>query len=323
MNNVSLLAIGLEVAALVVLSAIASGLNIAVMALDMGDLKRKAKLGNRMAIKILPLRINTHLTLASILLTNVAAVSACSLVLDQRLNGWVAGGLSTLLIVILGEVLPQAMFAKNPLLWSSRFAPVLFYMRALTYPISKPLQLLLDRLFPHQHPKLQTRRELGLIISEHIGDGNSEINDDELGIMRGALALSDKRVRDIMTPIRQTYWLTPDQTLTDQAIDRLKDNGYSRVPVFDKELTRCYGLLLMKDMVDINFDEHEYKVGEMVLRQVEPVGSMTALDTMFRKFISAGTHLIPVERDDKIVGIVTIEDLFEEILGQEIEDESD
>ena len=50
---------------------------------------------------------------------------------------------------------------------------------------------------------------------------------------------------------------------------------------------------------------------------------MTALDTMFRKFINAGTHLIPIEKDDEIIGIVTIEDLIEEILGHEIEDETD
>jgi CBS domain containing-hemolysin-like protein len=50
---------------------------------------------------------------------------------------------------------------------------------------------------------------------------------------------------------------------------------------------------------------------------------MTALDTMFRKFIAAHSHLMPVEREDEIVGIVTIEDLIEEIIGHEIEDETD
>jgi CBS domain containing-hemolysin-like protein len=56
---------------------------------------------------------------------------------------------------------------------------------------------------------------------------------------------------------------------------------------------------------------------------VQLVGSMTALDTLFRKFIGGGAHLIPVEKDDRIVGIVTIEDLLEEIVGHEIEDETD
>lgn len=50
---------------------------------------------------------------------------------------------------------------------------------------------------------------------------------------------------------------------------------------------------------------------------------MTALDTMFRKFIGAHSHLIPVERNDRIIGVVTIEDIIEEIVGQEIEDETD
>jgi Mg2+/Co2+ transporter CorC len=79
----------------------------------------------------------------------------------------------------------------------------------------------------------------------------------------------------------------------------------------------------MKDLVDIDFDEHNYRLDDMTLYPAQLVGSMTALDTMFRKFISAGTHLIPVEKDDQIIGIATIEDLLEEIVGHEIEDEPD
>src|SRR5690606_19316912 len=92
---------------------------------------------------------------------------------------------------------------------------------------------------------------------------------------------------------------------------------------FNRALTTCYGVLLMKDLVDVNFDEKPQRVDEMPLYPTQIVGSMTALDTMFRKFIAARTHLIPVEKDDKIVGIVTIEDLLEEIVGHEIEDETD
>lgn len=313
----------IEVILLVFASAICSGLNISIMSLDVSDLRRKAKLGNKMAKRVLPLRQNTHLTLASILLTNVACVSACSLVLDQRFDGWLAGLTSTLLIVIFGEVIPQALFAKNPLLWSSRFAPLLSVIRILTYIISKPLQLLLDKLFPYQRTKLQSRRELGLLITEHLQNEGSELDDDEVEIMRGALQLSEKRVRDIMTDIRHTYWLTPDVEVTDIRVDEIKTQGFSRIPVFNRDLTKCYGVLLIKDLIDLDFDERLYLVDDLPLHPVQLVGSMTALDTMFRKFINAGTHLIPVEKNDKIIGIVTIEDLIEEILGHEIEDETD
>lgn len=315
--------IALEVLLLILASAICSGLNIAVMSLDLADLRRKAKLGDRQAKAVLPLRRQSHLTLAAILLTNIAAVSATSLVLDQRLNGWLAGLVSTLLIVIFGEVMPQALFSKNPLGWSSLFSPLLKAMIAVTFVVSKPLQILLDTLFPHERARLQSRRELGLLITEHQTDANSELDDDEIEIMRGALALSEKRVREIMTDIRHTYWLTPDALLDGPKIDEIKEKGFSRIPIFNFELTECHGLLLMKDLVDVDFDDNAYLVKDMKLRPTKLVGSMTALDTMFRKFIAAGTHLIPVEREDEIIGIVTIEDLIEEIIGHEIEDETD
>lgn len=319
-NTVLLIAI---VTALILLSAICSGLNVAIISLDLPDLRRKAKLGNRLAQRMLPLRKNTHLLLASILLTNVAVVSATTLVLDTRLNGFLAGVLSTLLIVVFGEVMPQALFSKNPLIWSSRFSQLLKIMILITYIVSKPLQLLLDRLFPHQRARLQSRQELGLLIGEHLTNDSSELDEDEVEIMRGALSLSEKRVRDIVTDIRHTYWLMPDTALDDSRIDEIKAKGFSRIPIFDASLTKCYGVLLMKDLIDIDFSEHDYKVEDMILYPAQLVGSMTALDTMFRKFIASGTHLIPVERDDEIIGIVTIEDLIEEIVGHEIEDETD
>jgi len=312
-----------EVLVLIGLSAICSGLNIALMGLDLSDLKRKAKLGNKQAKRVLPLRSRTHLTLASILITNVAAVSATSLVLNQRFSAIVAGVSATLLLVTFGEILPQAMFSRNTLKWSSRFAGMLKGMIGLTYIISRPLELLLNNLFPNQKTNLQSRHELGLVISEHLLDDRSELDDGEIEIMKGALALSEKRVRDIMTPIKNSYFLSLEDKLDGPKIDELKEKGFSRIPVFDDKFTTCYGVILMKDLVDIDFDDNNYRVKDMVLRPTQLVGSMTALDTLLRKFIAASSHLMPVEKDDRIVGIVTIEDLTEEIFGQEIEDETD
>jgi metal transporter CNNM len=321
MNIAALL---LEVVILVGLSALCSGLNVALLSLDLADLQRKAKLGNADARRVLPLRKNTHLTLAAILLVNVAVVSATSLVLETQLNGFVAGAIGTLLIVLFGEIMPQALFNRKALVYTGRLSPLLTAMMYITYPISKPLQLLLDALFGEtESARLQTRRELGMMITEHLGDTESELDDDEIEIIRGALQLSEKRVRDIMTPLRGVYWMTPADHIDAKKIDEIKERGWSRIPILNKQHTACYGLLLMKDLVDINFDHEAVPVQDLPLYPVQLVGSMTALDTLFRKFITGGAHLIPVERDDRIVGIVTIEDLLEEIVGHEIEDETD
>ena len=308
---------------LVLFSGICSGLNIALMSLKLPDLRRKAKLGDIRAMRVLPVRENSHLSLASIILTNVAIISATSLVLGNYFIGWVAGALSTLLIVIFGEIIPQALFVSHALGFTAWFMPLLGIMIFVTYPIAKPLQLVLDTLLGKEVTQLHSRHELGLIIGEHAASDETELDENELDIMRGALELSEKRVRDIMTPLRSVYWLTLDTILDAHQIDEIKEHGFSRIPIFNASVTHSQGILLMKELVDINFDEHSFPVSELRLHHTEPVGSMTALDTLFHKFITARSHLMPVEKDGKIIGIVTIEDLVEEIIGHEIEDEAD
>lgn len=293
------------------------------MSLDVSDLQRKAKNGNKRARKVLPLRRNAHLSLASILLTNVAVISTTSLVLEHHFNGLIAGISSTLLIVVFGEIFPQALFMKHALKVTARLSGILHWMIIITYPVAKPLQLLLDKLFGRESTKLHSRYELGMIISEHLDHDGSELDEDEVEIMRGALSLSHKRVRDITTSIDDVYWMTPETVIDAAKIDEIKVENWSRIPILDKEHTEAYGVLLMKDLVDIDFDERSYMVKELPTKPIKTVGAMTALDTMFRKFIGAHSHLVAVERNDVIIGIMTIEDLIEEIIGHEIQDESD
>lgn len=313
----------IEVIILVGIAAICSGLNVAFMSLNLADLKRKAKLGGTYAKWLVPLRKNAHLTLAAILLTNVAAASLTPLVIDSRLSGVWAVVISTLSLTIFAEIMPQALFAQNAILWCGRLIWLLRLMIIVTYPLAKPLQLLLDNMFKHATHDLHTRHELGLLVAEHLGAKESELDEDEVEIIKGALQLSEKRVGSIMTPMAKVYSLKPFSVIDDKLIDEIKESGHSRIPVFNTGRTICFGVILVKELIDIDFDEHPLRVDELVLHPTQTVGAGTALDTMFRKFISAQTHLIPVEKDDVIVGIVTIEDLLEEILGHEIEDETD
>lgn len=310
---------------LILLSAICSGLNIAIMSLKTKELERQAKLGNKDAKKVYGFRKNPHLTLASILLSCVALNSATALVLGNKLNGLLAGLISTLLLVVFAELMPQAIFTKNALKICAKFSPFMRIMVFVTYPVAKPLQIFMDRLFgADEEHRLHSRRELGLMINEHLGhDASSELDEDEVEIIRGALQLSEKQVEEIMTPIEEVYWLDIDSSIDEAKIDEIKLKSYSRIPVFNKDRTICHGIVRMKDMVDVDFDETAKRVSSLRIFPVKTVGSRTALDTMLRKFIVARTHLIPIEKSDEIIGIITIEDLIEEIIGQEIIDESD
>lgn len=308
---------------LIVVSALCSGLNVALMSLDTKNLKLKSKLGDKRAAVALNIRKNTHLSLAAILLTNVAVISATSLVLSQFLNGVLAGVLSTLLIVVFGEILPQAFAVRYALFSVSFFAPFLTLITWVSYPVSKPLQLLLDKVVGANEDRLHSRRELGVLIADHHDENLSELDDDEVEIVQNALLLSEKRVKEIMVPIKRVFYLKETDSLNAKKIADIKKKGFSRIPILSKKAAESNRFILVKDLIDIDFDERSYKVSELKTRPAVSVGSMTALDTLFRKFIAAKSHMMFVENRGKIVGIVTIEDLIEEIIGHEIEDETD
>lgn len=308
---------------LVTLAAIFSGLNISLMSLKLPELKRAAKLGNRHARRVLPLRERAYLSLASILFANVAVVSVSTLNLEAQFNGLIAAIATTVLMVVFGELLPQAIFVRSALRFCSLFAPLIQMVTLLTYPLSKPLALLLDKYVGHEPHRLHTRAELGMLMDEHkIFDG-SELDDDEVEIIQGALKLSEKTVKDIMQPIGEVFWLSIDAVLDEATVDTITERGFSRVPIFDEKLDTCHGVLLMKDMVDMDFSAKPVPIRSFVLHRTKLIGSRTALDTMFRKLPSIHSHLFPVEQGGRIIGILTVEDLLEEIIGHEIADETD
>jgi len=304
------------------ISALCSGLNVALFALDLKDLERKSHLGDKKARRALSIRQNVHFYLAGILVTNVTFASATSVVLAESISGFLAVVIGTLSLVIFAEITPQAIAVKNSISAISFFAPAIKVASYVSYPITKPLEMLLDRLVGSTATALHSRRELHLLIADHTGIG-SELDEDEVEIVQNALQLSEKRVSQIMTPLKDVYYIYDDEVIDGKKIDELKDENWSRIPILNREKTVAKRFIVLKELVDIDFDERSFDLTEVKTHRAKTVGSMTALDTMFRKFIAARSHMMIVEKDDKIIGIVTIEDLIEEIVGHEIEDEGD
>ena len=308
---------------LILVSAICSGLNVGLMSLEIGDLRRKAKLGDKHAIRALPIRNHVHFYLSGILLTNTAVAASTSIVLTNEFNGIIAGISSTLLLVVFGEITPQAIAVKNAVRAVSFFAPAIIFITYATYPITRVLEVLLDKLIGKSKQTLHTRHELGLLIDDHLKDSRSELDEDEVEIVRNALKLSEKRVSEIMTHIKDVYHLDTGTLVDSGKINELIKENYSRIPIIDHDKRVCKGYLMLRDLVHVDFDEHTYSVEQLRVHTTHTVGSKTALDTLFRKFIEYKKHLLVVEKDERIVGIVTLEDLVEEIIGHEVEDESD
>lgn len=307
---------------LIFLSAICSGLNVALLSLNLQDLRRKAKLGDVQAKRALPIRRKVHFYLSGILLANVAFASSAAIVLGDALSGLFAVFISTILLVVFAEITPQAFAVSRAMKAISMFSKPIRVVSYLGYPLTKPLSLLLDKLVGSSKVVLHTRNELSLLVADHL-IGDSELDEDEVEIVQNAIQLSEKRVRDIMTPINKTYFLVEDEVIDQKKIEELKAKGYSRMPILNRSKTHSKRYLMLKDLIDIDFDEQPWELSSLKTYRTKTVGSMTALDTMFRIFIAAKRHLLIVEKDNEIVGIVTLEDMIEETIGHEIEDEGD
>ena len=307
------------------LSAVFSGLNIALMSLSLPELKRRVNFGSRRAIKVYPSAQKRPLKPRQHIAWQCRCYICYLAFLGRQAKQWPGRRTAQ-------YASDRRVWRTNPFKPFSQNAPDNMCLVGAIYP-SRRLYHLSYCQASAAHARqatgltlekqLHSRGELGLIINEHADSDASELDDDEVEIIRSTLLLSEKKVEDIMTDIRHVYWLQPDTLVDGEKIQELKIAGWSRIPIFNSTHTKFYGSLHMKDLVDINFRKDPREVRELKLHKAEPIGSKTALDTSFRRFIAARTHLLPVEKNDEITGIVTIEDLLEEIIGHEIIDETD
>jgi metal transporter CNNM len=304
---------------LLALSAIFSGLTLSLMSLGPHELKRKATLGDLQAKRIYSVRRTGNRLLVTLLLGNVASISSLTLVLDSIWPGIVAGLVTTGLITIFGEILPQAIFSRYALLVGARTAWFVRLIMWVLYPVAAPLAWILDRSLGDELPTVYTRHELVGILEEH---GGNTLKRDEERIARGALTFGEKKITEVMTPRFMVTGIEQDKVLDADTIDELRRSGYSRFPVYDDSLDHVTGMLYVQQLVDP--DNHDKKVGDVASQTVFFVNEDATLDHALNAFIKTKNHLFMVVNEfSEFVGIVSIEDVIEEILGVEIVDEFD
>ncbi|RLC37758.1 hypothetical protein DRH27_03575 [Candidatus Falkowbacteria bacterium] len=307
---------------LVLFSALFSGLTLGFFSLNKDDLERKVKLGNKKAEKVFKVRKNGNLLLCTLLIGNVAVNSTLSIYLGSIASGFVAGLMATSLIVVFGEIIPQAAFSRYALILGAKLAWLVKLFIFVLYPICWPLSWVLNKILGDEIPTVYSKHELMKIVEDHEGMKESEIDSDEEKIIKGALSFSEKQVKDILTPRIEVFCLPAKQAFDKEIMKKIIESGHSRIPVYNKNRDDITGVLYSKDL--IGNDIKEKKVEDIARKDVIFVDANKPLDELLNAFKITRHHLFVVLNEfGGMSGIVTIEDVLEEIIGGEIVDEFD
>merc|ERR1719277_1958932 len=244
---------------------------------------------------------------------------------------------STALIVIFGEIIPQASRSRYALQIGARTVPLVkLLMYSPLYLMTKPLSLALDWVLGAEMGTIHSRTELMEMLKLQISLGACDAAEGEMAkqVAEGALSFRDKRVEEVMTPLEDAYMLSTEVRLGYDMIREIFETGYSRVPVYGKDKHDYRGLLYTKDLM-LADPEDAMKLGDFIQifqRKVETFFRTTKLVEVLSIFKKGGTHmgLVRVANTEEstnprfeVVGVLTLEDVVEEILQDEIVDETD
>jgi len=314
----------LIVIGLVLLSAAFSGLTIGLFSLGLSGLERKIKMGDARAAQVLKIRKNGSLLLCTLLIGNVAVNSSLAIYLGGLAPGLIAGLIAIGLIVIFGEILPQALFTRYALSLASKTVFIVRVFQIILYPIAKPLALLLDAIVGKELPAFWSKLELQEIIKDHEDSPHSPIDADEERIILGAMSFSDREAYDIMTPKTVVYYLNYHTEITPKLIDEIKERGFSRIPVYEHKIDDMNGILYVKDLIGIDLSK-SITVADICRKDYYvSVEGTIKLDNLLNLLIKKKRHIAFVfDEFGAFNGIVTLEDIIEEILKVEIVDEAD
>lgn len=310
--------------ALIVLSALFSGLTLGLLSLDAQTLKRRAELGDKDAKTLYQIRKKGNLLLTTLLLGNVVVNTTLAIYLGSLVSGVVAVIVSTTLIFVFGEIIPQAVISRHAIWFGVKMAPLVRLAILIFYPIAYPIAYILDKALGDEIPTIYSHHEIMRIISEHEDSEHSQIDEDEERIVHGALRFSHLKVREVMTPSSNVVTFNENQKLTDAFFEQVTDAGFSRYPVYSGSKNNITGILFTKDLLiedeNISIKETE-EAFETTFLSTKPEEN---LDIVLARMLKQKQHMaIVFDGKMECLGVVTLEDIIEEILQQEIEDEDD
>lgn len=324
--------------ACILVSACCSGLTLGLLSLDLTELNLLIQTGTpdekRYAAIIRPVRLKANMLLCTLVFGNVAVTSLSTMLLASLLDETTGLVLNTFLIVILGEIVPQALCSgKYQLMLGAYSVPLVQLFVLLLYPICKPLSMVLDWALGAEEGMAYNRDKLRELAKMQVL--NSGLRKQEGDIISGALHLTTKRVLDVYTPRADMYSLKASDRLDGARLGEIFSRGFSRIPVWDEAGEACVGLLYAKDLVLIRPEMNHpciVVVSHFKRMGVAVVDAGDSLEAVLKGFIAAKNHFALVRdvvegvggKDStyRIIGLVTMEDILGFLLNNDIGDES-
>ena len=344
---------------LVMLSGLFSGLNLGLMSFTGDDLglvisgsSDKQEVAHAKAIR--PVRARGNLLLCTLLLGNTLVNAVIAILLSDLTSGIVGAIVTTALILVFGEIIPQSVCSRYALLVGAAVLPIVQFFIFICYPIAYPISLLLDWLLGREISGVFSRQGLLALIKLNVESeahaAESGLTKADMRVLAGALTYQDHVVADVMTNLADVFSLSIEAELDKDTILSILSRGNTRIPVYDGAPSSIVALLFCKDLLGIGF-ERSLSLRSVVAsfnahKRVRYVGKQTKLNDALAQCQHDRVHMLIVAGDGSgdptsaaaaggggsrgggstsvvACGIVTMEDFLEEILQEHIVDETD
>lgn len=313
---------------LVACSAFFSASETAFTGMNRIKIKNMANDGNKKAAKVLEISDNFDKLLTTILVgnnfVNIFASSLMSWICSYWLPSFSSVIISTLVtlfvILLFGEITPKTLANNNPETWALRSVGVLSVLitifSPITYFFNKPKQILAGD--GEDEPTL-TEDELVVMVDEIEEQGELEKTESEL--IKSAIEFDDRKVSEILVP-RVDIFAVDKNTGSEELKDKILKSGFSRIPIYDGSIDKIIGVVYRKDFFKYYFETPDFQITEC-MRPVKFIPETATLQYALNELQKSMVHmLIIVDEYGGTLGIITMEDVLEELIG-EVYDETD
>lgn len=321
---------------LILLSGFFSASETALTAYRSNNLEKLDEEKNRNAYELLkkwlkdPNEMLTGLLIGNNIVNILASSIATVVIVDyygkNSSSVLLATGIMTVLILIFGEITPKLIARNNSSSIAEVVIVIVYTMTFIIKPIIALLMLiskLIGRILGINLTSSQMMiTEEDIISFVNVGNAEGIIEEDEKEMIHSIVTLGETTAKEVMTPRTSMLAFEASKTI-DEVWDEIVENGFSRIPVYNETIDDIVGIMYVKDLMDhIKKGNLNVPIGELV-RSAYYVPATKSIIEILKEFRGLQVHIAMVlDEYGGIVGLVTIEDLIEEIVG-EIRDEYD